>query len=125
MPSGKQKQYFREKTNEAYLDLTRVSSIYKFQDPFFKQPMAIPIPKVDKVDSFDTWLNNASNIFKTLLHFTEFGTYMALENIEQNAPFNPIQSFCLEFLASIIDSIAALIPEEKKEIEIEMQPMGQ
>ncbi|HHT0593170.1 TPA: hypothetical protein ACTXXA_001218 [Legionella anisa] len=122
MASGKQREYFHKKTQESLDELRQVSTIFKFHAPFFKQPLSIVAPKLDKVDSLDTCLSNVSNIFKTLLYTTEVNAFSLFKDHEQFSQYFPVFGFCIDVLASIIYKIAELMP--KNEQEIEMHTMG-
>ncbi|MCW8443947.1 hypothetical protein OQJ19_00455 [Fluoribacter gormanii] len=123
MSSGKQREYFHQKTQEAIRDLKQVSTIYRFQDPFFKQPITIAIPKVDKVDSVDTWLNNVSNILKTIQYLFKASALSTLEDHTQISDYFPIHGFCLDVMAAIIYKVADFITIKEDDKEMEMSTM--
>lgn len=121
MPSGKQREYFHKKTQEALQNLQKVGTLHFFRDPIFNEALAIPIPKTKKVDSLETYLDNLSNVFNSILYSAEAGFYNALKVSDQASQVAPLASFCLEVLGSIIYKISELLPKDDKEIEL--QPM--
>ncbi|WP_454782579.1 hypothetical protein [Legionella sp. WA2022007384] len=120
MVSGKQREYFHDKTNKALRELKGVSTTIDFHVPFFKKPHSIVVPKLDPIDSFDTWLNNVSNIFKTMLYLAEAATFKTLEDHQQISDYFPIHGFLLDALASIIYEIAEWMPKKIDDRDIEM-----
>ena len=119
MPDSDQKKYFHQKAREADIDLKKVSSLYRFKIPFFDEPAIIPVPHINKVNSLDTWLNNVSNVFKTIGNFSKSAVCEVVGDHKEFSNDFPLAGFCLDALAAIIYKIVELMPKEEKNIEMQ------
>lgn len=94
------KEYFHQKSNEAYKDLRNVSKIQHFS--FFNQDFGLVIPKIEKVESLDIWLNNVANVFKTAFHLYKFSLSHSIEYKNEITHDFPLIHFSLCALEAII-----------------------
>ncbi|STY29038.1 Uncharacterised protein [Legionella wadsworthii] len=124
------KEYFHQKTKEAHKDLLNVSNIQHFS--FFNKDFGVVIPKIEKVESLDIWLNNVANVFKTAFHLYKFGLSHSIEYKNEIFPDFPLIHFSLCALEAIIYQGAKALQKISDFImnedsfsapEIEMQPL--